>query len=250
MSTSTRLSERAPERPRLDDPLLDRYLEFVESRARHNTLLATASDLRMFFAVVAKPVVEVTTADVLEFIAEQRGPRGDGRVVRLADGESGLSSRTIKRRLSSVSGLYVFLTMCDEAGANPVPRGLATRRPGRRGVTLIRTPRTLPKILEPGRGRRPHGRAAAVAGPGHGRGHGAGRPAPLRGAGTAHRGPAPRTGAAVRGQRQGRPPAPHPHLGAVLPFRRRLHGARAPGRGGHRPALRRAKGPTPGTAPQ
>ena len=81
-------------------------LEFVESRARHNTLLATASDLRAFFAVVAKPVPEVTTADVLAFIAEQRRPRGDGRVVRLADGEGGLSSRTIKRRLSSVSGLF------------------------------------------------------------------------------------------------------------------------------------------------
>jgi integrase/recombinase XerD len=125
MSTSIRVSECAPERPRLGDPLLDRYLEFVESRARHNTLLATASDLRAFFAVVAKPAPEVSTADVLEFIAEQRRPRGDGRVVRLADGESGLSSRTIKRRLSSVSGLYVYLTMCDEAGANPVPRGLA-----------------------------------------------------------------------------------------------------------------------------
>jgi site-specific recombinase XerD len=149
MSTSIRVSECAPERPRLGDPLLDRYLEFVESRARHNTLLATASDLRAFFAVVAKPAPEVSTADVLEFISEQRRPRGDGRVVRLADGESGLSSRTIKRRLSSVSGLYVYLTMCDEAGANPVPRGLATRRPGRRGVALIRTPRTLPKILEP-----------------------------------------------------------------------------------------------------
>ena len=111
MSTSTHLSERAPERPRLGDPLLDRYLEFVESRARYNTLLATVSDLRAFFAVVSKPVPEVTTADVLEFIAEQRRPRGDGRVVRLADGESGLSSRTIKRRLSSVSGLYVYLTM-------------------------------------------------------------------------------------------------------------------------------------------
>ena len=29
MSTSTHLSDRAPERPRLGDPLLDRYLEFV-----------------------------------------------------------------------------------------------------------------------------------------------------------------------------------------------------------------------------
>ena len=48
-----------------------------------------------------------------------------------------------------MSGLYVYLTMCDEAATNPVPRGLATRRPGRRGVALIRTPHTLPKILEP-----------------------------------------------------------------------------------------------------
>jgi len=149
MSTSTHLSGRAPERPRLDDPLLDRYLEFVESRARYNTLLATASDLRIFFAFTSKPPTEVTTADVFAFIADQRRPRGDGRVVRLADGESGLSSRTIKRRLSSVSGFYVYLTMCEEAGANPVPRGLATRRPGRRGVALIRTPRMLPKILTP-----------------------------------------------------------------------------------------------------
>jgi integrase/recombinase XerD len=149
MHTSTLVSSRPPERPRLGDPLLDRYLEFVESRARHNTLLATASDLRAFFAFVAKPAPEVTTADVLAFIADQRRPRGDGRVVRLGDGEAGLSSRTIKRRLSSVSGLFVYLVMCDVMVANPVPRGLATRRPGRRGVALIRTPRTLPNILEP-----------------------------------------------------------------------------------------------------
>jgi integrase/recombinase XerD len=34
--------------------------------------------------------------------------------------------------------------------ANPVPHGLASRRPGqRRGVPLIRTPRTLPRVLAP-----------------------------------------------------------------------------------------------------
>ena len=142
-------SPRALQRVRLGDPVLDRYLEFVEARARHNTLLAAASDLRAFFAVVDKAATEVTTADVLAFIAEQRRPRGDGRVVRLADGEAGLSSRTIRRRLSSVSGLFAYLVMCGERSANPVPRGLATRRPGRRGVALVRTPRTLPKILEP-----------------------------------------------------------------------------------------------------
>jgi integrase/recombinase XerD len=142
-------SARAPGRVRLGDQLLDRYLEFVESRARHNTLLATASDLRLFFAAVGKSPLEVTGQDVLGFITAQRRPRGDGRVVRLVDGEAGLSARTINRRLSSVSGLFSYLVLCGEVMANPVPRGLATRRPGSRGVALIRTPRTLPKILTP-----------------------------------------------------------------------------------------------------
>ena len=86
------------------DPVLDRYFEFVESRARHNTLLATASDLKAFFKVVDKAPEDVTPADVLGFISEQRKPKGDGRVIRLVDGESGLSARTIKRRLSSFPG--------------------------------------------------------------------------------------------------------------------------------------------------
>ena len=91
------------------DPLLDRYLEFVAARTLRNTVLATVSDLRIFFATVDKEPAQVTTADVLAFITSQRRPRGDGRVVRLADGESGLSARTIKRRLSSVSGLFAYL---------------------------------------------------------------------------------------------------------------------------------------------
>ena len=86
--------------------LVDRYLEFVAGRGRPNTLRAVAFDLKAFFAVVAKDPVEVTAADVFDFLADQRGDR---RVVRLADRESGLSARTIARRLSSVSGLYAYL---------------------------------------------------------------------------------------------------------------------------------------------
>jgi site-specific recombinase XerD len=74
-------------------------------------------------------------------------------VARLEDGEPGLSARAIKRRLASLSGLYEYLVLRGEVAANPVPRGLAVRRPGQRvirGVLLIRTPRTLPRILEPG----------------------------------------------------------------------------------------------------
>jgi integrase/recombinase XerD len=142
-------SERRLRGVRLGDPVLDRYLAFVEARARHNTLLATASDLKAFFRIVDKAPAEVSAADVLGFIAEQRKPKGDGRIVRLVDGESGLSARTIKRRLSSVSGLYSYLVLCGEVAVNPVPRGLATRRGGGRGTALIRSPRTLPKILSP-----------------------------------------------------------------------------------------------------
>ncbi len=137
----------------LQHPLLDRYLEFVAGRSRPATLRAVAFDLKAFFAVVNKEPVEVVAADVFEFLAHQRGDR---RVVRLSDRESGLSPRTIARRLSSVSGFYAYLVARGDTPvtANPVPRGLSTRRQGgtsrSRTVPLGRVPRTLPKILAPG----------------------------------------------------------------------------------------------------
>ena len=85
---------------------MDRYLEFVRGRCRPNTLRATAFDLKTFFTVVSKPPVEVAPVDVFDFLVDQRGDR---KVVRIADGESGLSARTIARRLSSVSGFYSYL---------------------------------------------------------------------------------------------------------------------------------------------
>ena len=140
-------------RYRLGDRLADRYLEFVAGRCRPNTLRAVAFDLKAFFSVTGKDPVEITAADVFEFLAHQRGDR---TVVRLADRESGLSARTIARRLSSVSGLYAYLVARGDTPVqvNPVPRGLLTRRAGgsRRSRTapLVRVPRTLPRILSPG----------------------------------------------------------------------------------------------------
>ena len=87
--------------PRLGHPLLDDYLRLVAARARPNTVLATAYDLKVFFSVVGKTPVEVTAADVFAFIAAQRQPRRGATVVRIEDGEAGLSARTIKRRLAS-----------------------------------------------------------------------------------------------------------------------------------------------------
>ena len=113
---------------RLGHPVIDRYLEFVEARARHNTLLATASDLRVFFTEIDKEPADVVVSDVLAFITAQRQPLFEGKVVRLSDGGSGLMASTIKRRLSSLSGFFSFLVMIGERESNPVPKGLSTRR--------------------------------------------------------------------------------------------------------------------------
>jgi integrase/recombinase XerD len=115
----------------LGDSLVDRYLEFVAGRVRANTLRAVAFDLKTFFTVVDKSPTDV-----------------------VIDGESGLAARTIARRLSSVSGFYSYVIARDDTPlrANPVPRGLSTRRRGGRSTLapLVRVPRTLPQILSPG----------------------------------------------------------------------------------------------------
>ena len=139
------------ERITLGNPVVDEYLELVRARARRNTLLAVAYDLKVFFGEVGKDPLDVRTADVMAFIKAQRhGP--SSKVVRLADGESGLALSTIKRRLSSVSGLYSYLLATERAERNPVPRGLVTRRlvsRHRGGTPLVRPARQLPRVLDP-----------------------------------------------------------------------------------------------------
>jgi integrase len=139
---------------RLGHPLLDAYLDLVSARGRPNTLLATAFDLKVFFSIIDKEPGDVVTTDVLAFVKAQREPRLGVRVVRIEDGEGGLAARTIKRRLATIAGLYEYLIIRGDTAVsqNPVPRGLAMRRPGQRavrGVPLIRAPRTLPRVIDP-----------------------------------------------------------------------------------------------------
>jgi integrase/recombinase XerD len=128
----------------------------VSGRARPNTVRGYAHDLKVFFSVVDKDPVEVTPADVLAFVTEQNRPRdGADNVVRICDGRAGMSASTIKRRLAAVSSLYGYLVTRGGTGvsANPVPRGLPTRKSrhrGGRGLPLVRGVRRLPRILEPG----------------------------------------------------------------------------------------------------
>ncbi len=95
----------------------------------------------------------MTPKDVLSFItSQQRSRAGVDNVVRISDGMSGLSAATIKRRLAAVSSFFSYLVIRGDAGviANPVPRGMPTRRSRRRdqrGVPLVRGVRRLPRIL-------------------------------------------------------------------------------------------------------
>src|SRR5271154_7275465 len=80
--------------------LVDEFLEFASGRARPNTVRAYAHDLKTFFSVVAKDPVEVTPADVMDFVAVQQAPRpGAENVVHFPDAGSGLSPATVMRRL-------------------------------------------------------------------------------------------------------------------------------------------------------
>lgn len=133
---------------RLGVRLLDEYLEFLAGRCRPNTVLAVAYDLKVFFTVVRKTPRQVRPADVLAFMTAQR-TGGEGRLQVAEPGAGGVSARTLRRRLPSVSGLYGFLLARGDVTVNPVPRGLPTRRERQRpgqGVPLVRVPRTLPQI--------------------------------------------------------------------------------------------------------
>jgi integrase/recombinase XerD len=118
-------------------------------------VLAAAYDLKVFFEVVARPPDQVRPVDVLGFITAQRADRGGRRVLQavgVPGQSSSVSAATVRRRLSVVSGFFAFLQARGDVAANPVPRGLPTRRersrPGQ-GVPLVRAARRLPRILAP-----------------------------------------------------------------------------------------------------
>ncbi|MGD0881608.1 MAG: site-specific integrase, partial [Acidimicrobiales bacterium] len=138
---------------RVGHELVDEFLEFASVRCRPSTVRAYAHDLKVFFAFVDKQPAEVTPKDVLAFIVgQQRSRNGVDNVVRISHGGSGLSAATVKRRLAAVSSLFGYLVLRGDAEvtANPVPRGIPTRRSrhrGQRGVPLIKGVRRLPRIL-------------------------------------------------------------------------------------------------------
>ncbi len=85
---------------RLGERLVDWYLEFVAGRCRPDTLRAVAFDLKTFFTVTGKDPVQVTAADVFEFLAHHgqsySPPRATGPATGLlaARPPRGQASRT------------------------------------------------------------------------------------------------------------------------------------------------------------
>ena len=233
----------------LGHPLLDDYLVFVAARARTNTWLAVAYDLKVFFEVVGKEPAVVSAADVFAFLSAQRAPRRGERVVRLEDGEAGPGGADDRPAVVERAGPVWVSVRPGGHGRAPQPGAgqpgcpAAGARRGRGGMPLIRTPRTLPRVLAPAEVNALRAASRYRPGPGHGGCDGAGRAAPLRSARIAAGGPQCWRAAAVRGRGQGRPSAGGAGLGAVLRDRGRLSGIRTArsgrGRAGVRGAERR-----------
>jgi site-specific recombinase XerD len=138
---------------------VDSYLKFLQYRCRPNTWLSYGYDLQIFLNFIRKPLLEVTSADILAFIdSQQSAPNRQGRTNGLSSKGPGLSSRTINRRLAAVASFYEYLRVFHDlpGNKNPVPRSLAKRNifwANRYGNTaspaLIRVPHTLPRPLDP-----------------------------------------------------------------------------------------------------
>ena len=123
-------------------PLAEVYLEFLAGRCRPNTVLAAASDLKVFFSVVGRPPEQVRPGDVLAFITAQRTGRTGGhgalQPLELGGEPGGVSAATVRRRLSIVSGFFAFLQ------ARVTWRLIRCRggcRPGGSGPGLVRASR-------------------------------------------------------------------------------------------------------------
>lgn len=111
-----------------------------------------AADIAEFFSAVGKAPCEVTIADVVGFMAQQRARACAAAPLGREPGEQGqlAPADQVARQLASVSGLFAYLVAKQEPGilANPVPPSFAPgaapapfykgpeRRAGQRGPRL------------------------------------------------------------------------------------------------------------------
>jgi len=106
-----------------DSPAIDHFLRVIKLGRSHNTWVSYAHDLKLFFAVVAKPPEAVERQDCLTFIEQQD--------------RAGHATTTVNRRLAALSSLFGELQLYDadrftQNVVQPLERGLAQGRRLRR----------------------------------------------------------------------------------------------------------------------
>jgi hypothetical protein len=91
-------------------------------------VLTVGYDLQVFFTTVNLPPERATTPDAAAFIPSQRSS-GRPRLYVAAEDIAGVSARTLRMRLSSISGLFAFLQArrACRRGGNGSGRGRACR---------------------------------------------------------------------------------------------------------------------------
>ncbi|MEU9167881.1 tyrosine-type recombinase/integrase [Streptomyces sp. NPDC048420] len=148
---------------------IERYLAYLTDIERSpNTVKAYAHDLKDWFVFLGRRGLdwrEVRLEDLGEFVAWLRLPPAgrDGRVALLPSAEHHCGVTTVNRKLSAVSGLYVFharhgVDLGDlvtelqpvrarRTGWKPLLYHLAGGEPERRRTIKLKTPRMYPTIL-------------------------------------------------------------------------------------------------------
>jgi integrase/recombinase XerD len=219
-------------------PLADVYLEFLAGRCRPNTVLAAASDLKVFFTVVGKPPDQVRPADVLAFITARRTGRAGGAVCcsRQATGMSLAGCRPPRCAgvCRSCRGFRVLAGPRGCGGQSGAGRAADRRKRSRPGqdVALVRAAQRLPRMLSPAEvdaltaALRTHRDRAMVLG--------GLRRCEVLGLRLGTRTP---SGRRVHRRGQGRLAAASPGVGPVVRRGGRLPGRRTASRGRYRPGL-------------
>lgn len=119
-----------------NSPLINHFLDLMQTSRAHNTWVNYAHDLKVFFQVIPKSVETITRTDCLDFMKQQS--------------QEGYADATINRRLAAVSSLFneLCLLQPDQFPINPIhpQTKLRNNRNGRQSLYRKQAQR-IPKVF-------------------------------------------------------------------------------------------------------
>lgn len=119
-----------------NSPLINHFLDLMETTRAHNTWVNYAHDLKIFFQVIPKSVEKISRTDCLNFIKQQS--------------QEGYADATINRRLAAVSSLFNELCLLepDQFPLNPVQPQTKLRHVQQHNQSLYRKQaQRIPKVF-------------------------------------------------------------------------------------------------------